>query len=788
MVVNRATGAIAHRTFADLAELIDPRDVLVVNRTRVLRARLLGTRASGAPAEILLLKPLGDGRYEAMVSPGGKLKPGRRVDIAPGFAAEILEVTERRTRIVRLESDLPLDDAIERFGHVPLPPYIERPDAAADAERYQTVFAREAGSVAAPTAGLHFTEPLLVAHRRARRRAGRGRAARRRGNVQAGRGRRSRRSTSMHEEWYSVSDEAARDDRRATRRRRAGVGGGDDDACARSRARPTTEGVVRAGSGETRIFIRPPYRFRAVDRLVTNFHLPRSTLIMLVAAFAGYELTMRAYRAAVDAGLPILLVRRRDGGGVTTEHFSFLIDAESGSGRAGRFTTPHGPVDTPAFMAVGTQATVKSLDPDDLREMGAQMILGNAYHLHLRPGDELIRDLGGLHRFMGWDGPILTDSGGFQVFSLEGLRTVSEDGVEFRSHLDGSKHVFTPESVMAIERNLGADVIMQFDHVIPGQSDERRRAGRERAKHSVADACGGVEHAARLAPTTIASSPATSAPRAHRHPRHSFPSCRAASTTRFAPKPRARFATWAIGSASASADCPWAKPSPTCTAFSRSSTASCRAIGRAISWASGFPKTSSKAFAAASTCSTAWRRPAWAATAPRSRAMGASTSSAPSSAPIPRPLDGECDCAACTRFSRAYLRHLFTADEILGLRLLSLHNVHFLVQSDARRACRDPRRDARRVGRRLARALPFSNGIHRMIIPGHPVALLLAVAPIAVVSPITQLIITFGPAVLFFWFLIWRPQQKQRQEARSRRSARSSAATRSSRPAGSSAK
>ncbi|MFI5229965.1 MAG: S-adenosylmethionine:tRNA ribosyltransferase-isomerase, partial [Gemmatimonadales bacterium] len=162
MVVNRATGGIEHRTFADVASLIGSRDVLVVNRTRVLRARLLGTRASGAPAEILLLKPLGGGQYEAMVSPGGKLKPGRRVHIAPRFEAEILEMTERRTRVVHLESDLPLDEAIERHGHVPLPPYIERPDAADDAERYQTVFAREAGSVAAPTAGLHFTAELLA--------------------------------------------------------------------------------------------------------------------------------------------------------------------------------------------------------------------------------------------------------------------------------------------------------------------------------------------------------------------------------------------------------------------------------------------------------------------------------------------------------------------------------------------------------------------------------------------------------------------------------------------------
>jgi S-adenosylmethionine:tRNA ribosyltransferase-isomerase len=300
MVVNRSTGEIAHRTFADLAELIDPRDVLVVNRTRVLRARLLGTRASGAPAEILLLKPLGDGRYEAMVSPGGKLKPGRRVEIGPNFSAEILEVTDRRTRIVRLESDVPLDDAIERFGHVPLPPYIERPDAAADAERYQTVFAREAGSVAAPTAGLHFTNALLS------RIAARG-VARAEVVLHVGAGTFKPVEVDdpaqhvMHEEWYSVSDEAARTiaERRAAGGRVWAVG---TTSVRTLESSSDASGVVLAGRGETRIFIRPPYQFRAVDRLVTNFHLPRSTLIMLVAAFAGYDLTMRAYREAVGAG------------------------------------------------------------------------------------------------------------------------------------------------------------------------------------------------------------------------------------------------------------------------------------------------------------------------------------------------------------------------------------------------------------------------------------------------------------------------------------------------------
>src|SRR5215210_1926337 len=145
--------------------------------------------------------------------------------------------------------------------------------------------------------------------------------------------------------------------------------------------------------------------------------------------------------------------------------------------------TPHGPVQTPAFMAVGTLATVKALDPMELTAIGCQMILANTYHLHLRPGEDVIEALGGVHRFMGWNGPMLTDSGGFQVFSLESLRTVSEDGVEFRSHIDGSKHRFTPESVMQIERSLGADVIMQFDHVIPGQSDEV--AARDASERSI---------------------------------------------------------------------------------------------------------------------------------------------------------------------------------------------------------------------------------------------------------------------------------------------------------------
>ena len=302
MVVDRAAGTIAHRAFSDIVELIEPRDVLVVNRTRVLRARLLGTRASGAPAEILLLKPLGGGEYEAMVSPGGKLKPGRRVDIAPGFSAEILEVTERRTRIVRLEADIPLDDAIERFGHVPLPPYIERPDAPSDAERYQTVFAREAGSVAAPTAGLHFTPELLDAL------AARG-VARAEVVLHVGAGTfkpvevEDPAEHVMHEEWYSVSrrDRATRSTSGARRAVASGPSG--RRACARWRARrTTTDGFVAGSRRDAHLHPAAVRASRRSIALVTNFHLPRSTLIMLVAAFAGYDLTMRAYRTAVDAG------------------------------------------------------------------------------------------------------------------------------------------------------------------------------------------------------------------------------------------------------------------------------------------------------------------------------------------------------------------------------------------------------------------------------------------------------------------------------------------------------
>ncbi len=238
--------------------------------------------------------------------------------------------------------------------------------------------------------------------------------------------------------------------------------------------------------------------------------------------------------------------------------FTFDRIAAAGAARAGVFATAHGRVETPAFMAVGTAATVKALDPLELEAMGCQMILANTYHLHLRPGDELVRSLGGVHRFMGWDGPMLTDSGGFQVFSLESLRTVSEDGVEFRSHIDGSRHRFTPESVMQIERNLGADVIMQFDHVIPGRSAEPD--ARDASERSIRwlvrcraefELLGGRETGDEV--TAVS-------PR-----KLSSPSPKVESTQPCDERHRVQSSRKATGSATASVASPSASRSPTCT-------------------------------------------------------------------------------------------------------------------------------------------------------------------------------------------------------------------------------
>jgi S-adenosylmethionine:tRNA ribosyltransferase-isomerase len=297
MVVNRSTGEISHKQFSDLEQIIPSGDAIVLNTTRVFRARLLGVRENGTPAEVLLLRPLPDSTWEAMVHPGGKLKPGRTVHIADDMEVEIVSTTERRTRVVKLNTLLPIDEAIEKYGHVPLPPYITRADQPADVDRYQTVYANESGSVAAPTAGLHFTPEMLDAL------AAKGvKRADLLLHVGAGTFKpvevEHPADHVMHEESYTLPSRTA-DILNETR-----VSGGKIWAVGTTSVRTLEsaigdDGVFQEKSADTRIFIRPPYEFRAVDRLITNFHLPRSTLIMLVAAFAGYDLTMRAYQEAV---------------------------------------------------------------------------------------------------------------------------------------------------------------------------------------------------------------------------------------------------------------------------------------------------------------------------------------------------------------------------------------------------------------------------------------------------------------------------------------------------------
>ena len=345
--------------------------------------------------------------------------------------------------------------------------------------------------------------------------------------------------------------------------------------------------------------------------------------------------------------------------------FSFDLLGQEGRARAGRFATPHGDVETPAFMAVGTLATVKALDPAELQAMGAQMILANAYHLHLRPGDALIRELGGLHQFMGWSGPILTDSGGFQVFSLASLRTVDEDGVDFRSHIDGSSHRFTPESVMEVECNLGADVIMQFDHVIPGQSEYA--AARDASERSVRwlERC--VRALDQLHRDGVRRQALFPIVQGGIHDELRI----AAARTIVATGDWIGFGIGGLSVGEAKADMyrilqvvddtlPSNRPRYLMgVGFPEDLV---EGVHRGIDLFDCVAPTRMGRNGAAFT------------------ADGRINIKRAEYRTDTRPLDEECDCTACRRFTRAYIRHLFVADEILGHRLLSLHNVHFLVR------------------------------------------------------------------------------------------------------------
>ena len=334
------------------------------------------------------------------------------------------------------------------------------------------------------------------------------------------------------------------------------------------------------------------------------------------------------------------------------------IDKSTGA-RRGIVHTPHGDIQTPVFMPVGTQATVKSMTPEELKEIGAQIILSNTYHLYLRPGHEIVKQAGGLHQFMNWDRPILTDCGGFQVFSLSDLRTISEDGVEFRSHLDGSKHFFSPEKVMEIEEALGADIIMSFDECVKypetyeytKNSMERttRWAKRCKVAHKNTDkqALFGIiqggfyedlrEKSAKdlieldfpgyaIGGISVG------------EPKEEFLKM-LYYTTPLMPENKPRYLMgvgtpdYLLEAAIAGIDmCDCVLP----TRIARN--------GTAMTW-------NGKVVVRNATYEKDWE-----------------------------PIDSECDCYACKNYTRAYIRHLIKANEILGVRLLSIHNIYFLTK------------------------------------------------------------------------------------------------------------
>jgi queuine tRNA-ribosyltransferase len=336
------------------------------------------------------------------------------------------------------------------------------------------------------------------------------------------------------------------------------------------------------------------------------------------------------------------------------------------SARLGRLTTARGVIDTPAFMPVGTQGTVKTLDPRELREMGAQIILANTYHLSIRPGIEIIRAAGGLHRFMGWDGPILTDSGGYQVFSLSKIRKIKAHGVEFRSHVDGALLFLGPKEAMEIQRALGSDIAMVFDDCPPHTSTPRElRAAVERTVRWARE-CREQPRAPGQLVFGIVQGGADPALREE---------CARALV-------ELHFDGYAIGGVSVGEPEPEMLKAidvtapllpPQCPRYAMglgTPEQLVQLIGRGIDL---FDCVLPTRVARNGTAFT--------------RGGAVSIKAAPNKANF-QPIEKDCDCFACRHFTRAYLRHLLNVEEILALRMLSVHNTHvFLrVMAEARRA------------------------------------------------------------------------------------------------------
>jgi len=365
--------------------------------------------------------------------------------------------------------------------------------------------------------------------------------------------------------------------------------------------------------------------------------------------------------------------------------FEFTIEATSGAARAGTLTLPHGTVETPVFMPVGTQGTVRALSPNDLRSVGATLVLANTYHLHVRPGERVVEKLGALHRFMAWDRPLLTDSGGFQVFSLEGFRRVDEGGVEFQSHVDGSRRTLTPERAAEIQWVLGADIAMAFDHVVPGGADVAT------ARDALERTLRWLERCARRHAELKASYDATTLRHRSAPDDHVQRSVVASGNQTLWPilQGGTHLALREEGLRRICDMRPW-----TGLAIGGLSVGEAKAVMYDMLerlepklptlprylMGVGFPEDLVAAVERGVDL--------FDCVAPTRN--GRNGSAFTPDGPVnmrnaehrddPRPLDATCDCETCTTFSRGYLRHLFMAEELLGLRLLSLHNVRYLIR------------------------------------------------------------------------------------------------------------
>lgn len=340
--------------------------------------------------------------------------------------------------------------------------------------------------------------------------------------------------------------------------------------------------------------------------------------------------------------------------------FAFELLATDGMARAGVLHTPHGPIPTPVFAPVGTQATVKAVEPRELRELGVSLVLANTYHLHLRPGDELIRDLGGLHSFMAWDGPILTDSGGFQVFSLAQLSQIDGDGVTFRDHVDGSLHRFTPELAIQIQHNLGADIIMAFDQCPVPDDRAAVRLAVDRTHRWLVRCV--EEHARSGNPSRQALFGIVQG--------GIFMDMREESVRFVTGFDLPGYAIGGLAVGESKADMvrtleqttpllPTHKPRYLMGVGSPEDLV--HGVARGVDIFDCVLPTRVARNGAALT------------------RTGRINMRNLQYASDPRPLEEGCTCYTCTHFSRAYIRHLVKASEILGHQLLSLHNLHVLL-------------------------------------------------------------------------------------------------------------